>query len=396
MKKLIKTNYSKENVIQALIYIYILFSGFVFIEPAPSDIIFILLTICSIFIVGYSIVDIIKILSLTLTVMIPFTFALNKYSMYNIKFTLIDMYLFLSIIVFTKILYTIFNKEKDMEYVIEKIMQLWAITGCINVLVSLIGYISGNYNILGSNVIWGSIRMKGFFKDANVLGPFLIVPSIYFIESMLLNKKNNIYKIIELIILNIGILWTFSRGAWISYIVAIGILFIKYLIINPTKSLNLLKIIFVAIIVVFLMAPYLKETELYNYFNSRLGIQSYDSDRFSNQGESIDMFIKSPIFGIGPGNYEAITAYSAHSAYARTISEKGIIGVLSLIIILGIPLYKGLRIKKVFLVASLISIYIGGIAVDTLHWRHLYIIISLILASYKYEKINRGNIWIKI
>lgn len=379
-------DYKKETLLYILVCIYFICSGVVFFEPSPPDIIFILILLYSILKAKYTIIDITIIIGLSLTVMIPFTFALNKYSMYNIKFTMIDIYLLTSIVVFSTVFYSIFKNHGTSDKAINDIMYLWCILGCINVTISLIGYITGNHTILGNNVIWGNIRMQGLFKDANVFGPYLIVPAVYLIEKCILYKKNNLKDIVLLIILNTGILWSFSRGAWISYIVALVIIFIKYLFTRTKKILSIIAIICVCMGIFFIIKPTIEKTEVYEYFESRLGIQSYDEDRFNNQEKSVDMLSESPIFGVGPGNYESITNYSTHSSYARTISEKGIFGAISMLIILGIPVYLGFKIDKIFLLASLISVYVGAIAVDTLHWRHLYIVIALIISCYKYKK----------
>jgi len=111
------------------------------------------------------------------------------------------------------------------------------------------------------------------------------------------------------------------------------------------------------------------------FFMQRLGLQSYDADRFASQQNFIEMLRDNPLFGIGPGNYEVYTNYSAHSTYARLFGERGLIGFVIFIIVVLLALKKAYERSK-FLSFSLLGILLNSFVVDTFHWRHLWLLLA--------------------
>jgi CelD/BcsL family acetyltransferase involved in cellulose biosynthesis/GNAT superfamily N-acetyltransferase len=127
----------------------------------------------------------------------------------------------------------------------------------------------------------------------------------------------------------------------------------------------------------------------------RMGIQKYDLNRFEAQITGISMTLDH-ITGYGPGQYEAAVnkalevKFSAHSLYARVLLENGVPGFLLLMSVIFMLIVRLLRVKKYendnssirssVLVAAIISIMINSIIVDTLHWRHLWLILGLSLS----------------
>jgi O-antigen ligase len=87
--------------------------------------------------------------------------------------------------------------------------------------------------------------------------------------------------------------------------------------------------------------------------------------------------------GVGPGGWP-----NAHSLYVRTLVEHGVLGLASLALLIGAlvtPLAhrawqerrsEGL-LSNAVLVAAIGGQLINGLVIDSIHWRHLWILLGL-------------------
>ncbi|MDD2498959.1 MAG: hypothetical protein PHY90_12660 [Desulfitobacteriaceae bacterium] len=87
------------------------------------------------------------------------------------------------------------------------------------------------------------------------------------------------------------------------------------------------------------------------------------------------------LFGFGPGCYEDIASFSAHSIYARTLVENGIFGLGAFLIFLAIVL-KELYQKRdnrfaLVILCSIVGILVQGLVIDTIHWRHFFSLLGM-------------------
>ncbi|MBM7560336.1 O-antigen ligase family protein [Marinitoga litoralis] len=376
----LKRFYSQKEIYIFFILGYVFLSGFVFIEPSPAELWFVL------FLPFFLICTKLKNdnIKLFLLLFIPlFVSTLLGYFLFgflNLKFFGIDIYLFLLFLFL--ISYNI--SENTYKYLLKKIIIIWTISGLINVFIGLFAYATGRSELLGTKVIRFSIRLVGFFKDPNVLGPFLIIPALYLFEEFYKSKKGWIKKIIILFFLSLGILLSFSRAAWLNYFIGVFIIIFAYALKNKTlynwKTLLALSLLLVVIISLFTIDMEIMGISFKSIFKSRLGIKSYDMNRFKSQAASLNMLKMNLLSGIGPGNYEEITNYSAHNTFLRYLGERGLLGIITLYIFLIYIFLKAYQIKdNIFLLASLTGLMINSYIVDTLHWRHMWILFVLII-----------------
>ncbi len=192
-----------------------------------------------------------------------------------------------------------------------------------------------------------------------------------------------------LIVFLIGILITFSRGAWIT--LATTVFFLGFLSFLWNKNLSsFLTYILVGILAIFLIALpamywVLDILDLGELFSSRLSFQQYDGERFSRQYVLLEVFLDRPWWGIGPGQSTLVAGGAAHSLYARTLAEQGLIGTVGLSMFFVATVWRGIRSilsgKEDRLIHSLalsiiLGILVNSIAVDTLHWRHFFIFLA--------------------
>ena len=240
-----------------------------------------------------------------------------------------------------------------------------------------------------------------FYKDHTSYGaamamylPFLFLFSFGKFES----KKTKIISIIVLAILVVGFVLSYTRAAWLSFIVA-GVIFGVMKLKIRFKPLF---ITFVTVLVLFLMFQNRifmsleqnseqSSADFKTHISSMANIKSDASnlERINRWSCAIRMFEDKPIFGYGPGTYmfkygpyqlnenrtiistNSADGGNAHSEYLGPLSESGVLGMLTFILIIGTVIYTAVhtymrvtekRLKSIVLAAlvGLITYYVHG------------------------------------
>jgi O-antigen ligase len=127
-----------------------------------------------------------------------------------------------------------------------------------------------------------------------------------------------------------------------------------------------------------------------SFLLERAHFQSYDTTRFSTQVVGVQSAERYP-FGVGPGQFESYAPQSAHSTYVRVLGEQGLPGLLALVLALTFTFVAALGnavagretygIGSAALLGAWCGILVNSIVVDTLHWRHFWIVAALIWAG---------------
>jgi hypothetical protein len=244
----------------------------------------------------------------------------------------------------------------------------------------------------GAEVLAEGGRARALFQDPNVFGPFLIPALLIVTEEILqprLLSARLPTKAVIAAILALGVLFSYSRGAWLSLAVAVIVMGVVLSLRRggARRALGLLAIAAVAAVVV---AATVVLTGSGDFLAERAQPQAYDEQRFSGQRAGLEPALRYP-FGAGPGQFESIAGISAHSSYARVLGEQGFPGLLVLLALLGFTLALALRnaivgrdtygIGSVALLAAWCGLLANSFVVDTLHWRHLWIVAALIWAG---------------
>ena len=362
----------------ALLQLYIFFNGFVSFEPAIADYIFILLLI-TYFIdykKKYNIYHIVVLFLLLITSIIPYLFSNIIFSNSNIRFLIIDIYLWLMFI-FELDIFQKYNNEFD------KIIKPWIYAASINIIIYFIALFLNTKTIFGINVIQYGWRLTGFFKDPNVCGPFLIVPLLYFFDKILI--KIRLKNILLFSFFFIGVIISMSRAAWLNAFVALSLLFLfkKSSFKNKFKLFTLGLMLCIPLFIFGFNFAKTKYSNIIELLTSRIGLQQYDTERFESHHNVLKMITRSPIIGIGTGNYISFSNIEAHNTFYRILGERGLLfGMITLIIFL-LPLYKSYKEKDILLLAILFGMYVNSYFVDTLHWRFLWILFAYSLTKNK-------------
>jgi hypothetical protein len=272
----------------------------------------------------------------------------------------------------------------------------------INTLFIILGYFRiGPFSEL---FLQGGIRAVGAFKDPNVFGPFIIPVALLLIDEILYPRilpKFFLAKLLGVGILVVAVFLSFSRAAWANLALAVAI----YFIINigrlfQIKLGNLIRggtaLLIVTIGSLRAFEPRLGRMDLTQILAWRLSSHDYDLYRFDRQKEGIEAGL-THLFGVGPGTWD-----NAHSLYVRTFAEHGILGLASLIALILVLIMSTFRralnevgkpygLSATVVLACLVGLVLNSLVIDTIHWRHLWLIVALAWAVCTQPDIDRSK-----
>jgi len=244
----------------------------------------------------------------------------------------------------------------------------------------------------GADVFVSGPRAQGLFKDPNVFGPFLVPAVLILMEETVaprLLRLRLLPKLVLLSVMAVGVVFSFSRAAWLNLAVGTVVLF-AVLALRRGGARRAMTLLVVTLVAGAALFGVLAATSSFEFLTERAALQDYDSQRFGAQASGIEVAVEHPL-GIGPGQFERISDLSAHSTYVRSLAEEGPLGAA---VILGLVLLTlGFAARNVALgvdtygigSAGLLAAWCGLLAnssfVDTLHWRHLWLVAALIWAG---------------
>ena len=389
-----------------LIYFYILLLPIAFVEPSPSDFLFIVILIlafelrilnikkfrknklvfkCIFGFIGLNVISILK--------------AENIFS--SIKYTAITIYLLmLAMIILLYEPKKVFNRvlgmrgegheTNDSKYML--IFNAYVVGSTVSAVLGIMGYIG----IMPEWLTYDPYRTQGLFKDPNVFGPFLVPTLVILIDDLKKKKviRSKVYVHILLLFVNaLGILLSFSRAAWACALLAIAIYFALSL-----KKENLIKAAYLCVglaVIMGLVWLILPDGDFKAFIAERANLQLYDSERFSVQQVGLELGYDK-LIGYGPGQYEDVVEkrigfkHSAHSLYIRTMLESGSLSLILLLTAIGNIIYrlflaeryskKRLVVNYSVPVSIMVSFMVNSIVIDTIHWRHFWLFIGISLS----------------
>ncbi len=271
-----------------------------------------------------------------------------------------------------------------------------------------------------------------FYNDHTAYGAALALylPFLFgFSFSKAYSHRARMLARVPLAILMMALVLSYSRAAWVGMIAAFGVWVIIRLKIK-FKPLFLTAVVSLALLVTFQrpIVEYLERNNkessanLLDHFSSISNISSDASnlERLNRWSCALRMFKDRPVFGYGPGTYmfqygayqlrkdrtiistNSADGGNAHSEYLGPLSESGVMGMLTVLILIGVVVYTAIhaytrttdrRLKTLVLGAllGLITYYIHGTMNNFLDtdkasvpfWGFTAIIVSIDLLSKK-------------
>jgi O-Antigen ligase len=245
---------------------------------------------------------------------------------------------------------------------------------------------------LSSQLSSEHLRLRGFFKDPNVYGPFCVFVALLILSELVeprLIKGRRTLKLVSLVIVALGVLFASSRAAWLNAAVALLTMVAAYSL-RRGGSRKAVPILITLVVIAGIGSITLAASGSAGFLSSRAHIQHYDTQRFAAQEKGIQIAEHYPL-GIGPGQFEHTVGIAAHEAFVRVLAEQGIFGLVVMLALMLTTLGLAARnvvqgrdtfgIGSIPLLAAWSGILVNGAFVDTLHWRHFWLVIALIWAG---------------
>jgi O-antigen ligase len=235
-------------------------------------------------------------------------------------------------------------------------------------------------------------RARGFFKDPNVFGPFCAFAALFVVSELLeprLLRAHRPLKLFCLVVLALGTLFAYSRAAWLNAAVATMTMIVAY-VLRRGGGRKAAAMLVTLVVLAGVGSVTLAATGSVTFLDSRAHLQKYDTDRFSAQEQGLKLAQHYPL-GIGPGQFEHRVGIASHNTYVRVLAEQGTLGLFVMLAILLTSLGLATRnvvlgrdtfgVASVPLLAALCGILANSAFVDTLHWRHTWLVLGLIWAG---------------
>ncbi len=239
--------------------------------------------------------------------------------------------------------------------------------------------------------VYEGARAMGPFKDPNVFGPFLVAPIVWICQDVLLQRSAASWSGAKLLVLLIALFLSFSRGAMIDTVAALVMVLGLTFLTTPSPRLrrrvvaiSIAGIVLVAtLLLVALAIPSIREVAL----ERATLTEDYDSGeqgRFGNQLRSIPMLLERP-FGFGPFRFAKFFPADPHEVFLSAFASFGWPGGLAFAVFVALTLYAGwtcvfrqsrVRDEAIALWAAAFPQIFQGVQIDTIHWRHLFLLIG--------------------
>jgi O-antigen ligase len=273
------------------------------------------------------------------------------------------------------------------------ILNAYLFAGIVAALCGIAGYLSLFPGAFDHFTRYG--RASGPFKDPNVYGPFLVAPLLTVLHLWLVRPlRSGILPLIAAMILAVGILFSFSRGAWAATAIGFAIYGYVYTITAKTnrQRVKLAALVLLGVAVLgLILAAALQSSAISDLLEQRAALtQSYDvgpDGRFGGQMKAVGLILENPL-GIGSEIFTRFYHHEeVHNVYLSMFLNAGWVGgLLYLMTCLG-TLLLGFRhaLKKTatspfFLIvfAALAGNICEGVLIDSDHWRHFYLLLALV------------------
>ena len=235
----------------------------------------------------------------------------------------------------------------------------------------------------------GGERGQGLFKDPNVFGPFLIPPALILLEEAfgggLLTRRRFLAGLLSLILM-LAIVFAYSRATWLSLALGVTTMLVVFAL-RRGGSDRAFGFLVALLGAVGLVTAIMVVSSSVSFFHERARFQQYDTSRFGAQASGAELAASHPI-GLGPGQFELVSDTSAHSLYVRSLAEQGVVGAAIIVAVVLMTLLLGARnavagsdtygIHSAALLGAWVGIAANSGFIDTLHWRHFWLVAALI------------------
>lgn len=282
--------------------------------------------------------------------------------------------------------------SRNAEARLDVIVRAWTLAAIIASLAGIAGYFRAFPGAFDLFTLYG--RAKGTFNDPNVFGPFLIFPLLILVQRMLLGNGREVAKAGPIVaLLMIGLLLSFSRGAWIHFAASAGLMIALLFVTcgSPGERARIILMCLAGLLAIgAFLGALLSIEKVAELMKERASLsQSYDMGpmgRFGRHALGWEMALDRPL-GIGPLQFSTFFPEAPHNVYLNSFMAGGWLSGLSYIVLVAIIAIVGLvacfrrapwQRVVIALYATFIGLVIEGKIIDTDHWRHFWALAGLI------------------
>jgi len=260
--------------------------------------------------------------------------------------------------------------------------------------------VPGGYDLL---TLYG--RARGTFKDPNVFGAFLILPSLFTLQSMVSDRLGKALRnAIAFGIMAFAILLAFSRAAW-GGLVLTAVFMLALMVLtsqsNAQRSRIITMTVVAAVLGALLITVLLSFDSIAEMFKQRASFdQSYDGGRFGRFGRHIlgaQMALDLP-FGIGPLQFHRYFPEDTHNSYLNAFMSGGWISGVCYPALVFTTVIMGFRHifvrvpwQRTYL--AIFAAFLGtvgeGFIIDTDHWRQFWLMLGTMWGMIAAAQANR-------
>jgi hypothetical protein len=375
-----------EQVQAASVWLMMVSSFFVSIEPAPCDLLF-MATFCLFAMSGLRI-------SMMVVPMILYLLLYNLGALISYMavppddkaamFVITSAYMAVSAIFFS--FYVVPDPLRRMAVFTNG----YLVGAVIAAIIALAGY----FDVASLGAVLAPLsRAQGTFKDPNVLSTYLIFPGLLLTQGFMLGKTGHrLLRTAALLTILAALFLAFSRGAWISFSLSAVLMALLTFVLTPSAALRsrivILSIVGVTIIAI-LIAYLLSVESVRTLFYDRLTLaKNYDvgeHGRFGIQANSIQYLLQHP-FGLGPAQFGRLFGQAPHNVFLNAFAAYSWLGGISYLILIFSTLIVGFKAVlartpwqncAIVVFCPLLASVLQGIQIDTDHWRHFYWMLGL-------------------
>lgn len=229
-------------------------------------------------------------------------------------------------------------------------------------------------------------RWQGTFKDPNVFGGFLVLPLAWSLDRVMAGGRAG--WVLATAVLLLGLVMSLSRGAVLAGAVTLAIMAV--LALRRREYAQVRRGAFALALGLAVVAGFVLAHDLGPALLARVKLQEYDSVRFEVQKRAVAGRRSSEVreqlvagrsrsswaLGMGPGQFEVVHAYATHSLYLRIMAENGLFAFAPFAAFVALHI-AGVGPGGGTILAILIGQLVDGLVIDTLHWRHMWVLLGL-------------------
>jgi len=371
---------------RALVWLAGASGAIVFVEPSPYELVTLLATV--VFIATGARLRLLFMPLLLLLALLNISYCIGAISLFDdtivASWIATSWYMALTVIFFALVV------SEDTTARLDMLRRGMIVGATIASLAAIAGYfnlIPGEYDLL---TLYG--RARGTFKDPNVLGAFLILPSLFVLQNIVTERVGKAFRsTIALGLMALAILLAFSRAAWGGLILTAAFMLALMVLTsrsNAERSRIVVVTMVAALVAALLIAVLLSFDQVSEMFQQRASLdQSYDEGRFGRFGRHIlgaDMALDLP-FGIGPLQFHHYFPEDTHNSYLNAFMSGGWLSgvcypaLVFLTVILGFRhVFAPVPWQRTYI--AIFAAFLGTVGesfiIDTDHWRHFFLMLG--------------------